>query len=162
MIRVALVRMDFLRYIMCILHFYFGNRNLYVCCDTQGIPITLRLSCGAPKESVIGLLLWNITLDAVIRLPMSTGAITIGFGIDTLIVAKDDTVDEVEGHSITVLCAVTECICGLGLDLVVEKTHAVMFTRRQRVAALTIVLEGNQFLLSLSLKYVLPSLTRGY
>lgn len=80
--------------------------------------------------SVLGPLLWNIAFDVVLRLSMPKATITIGFADDKLIMAKEGTIFEVEGHDITALCVALECIRGLGLELAVEKIQAVMFTRQ--------------------------------
>lgn len=85
---------------------------------------------------------------------MPRATITIGFADDKLIMAKEGTIFEVEGHDITALCVALECIRGLGLELAVEKIQAVMFTKRWGFVAPTVVLEGEQVPLSLSLKYL--------
>lgn len=101
-----------------------------MCHDAQEIPITLGLSCSISQGSILGPLLWNIAFNVVLQFPMPRGTITIKIADDKLVVAKRDTVDEVEGRANTAFRVVSECTRGLGLDLAVKKTQAVVIIKR--------------------------------
>ncbi|RXF70349.1 hypothetical protein EKK70_17640, partial [Desulfovibrio sp. DS-1] len=103
------------------------GRVLIVRDDLPGAPETAEITCGVPQGSVLGPLLWNVAYDAVLRLPMPRGTITVGYADDTLIVAEGDTAEAAQNRTNAALAAVSGHIAELGLRLAVEKTTAAVF-----------------------------------
>lgn len=92
--------------------------------STGGPHNTVGNLWGVPRF-VLGPLLWNVAFDVVFQLPMPKGTTAIGYADDTLIVAKDDSVDAMQEHANVALEAVVDNIQGLRLCLTMKKTQEV-------------------------------------
>lgn len=93
--------MRFPLYIRRMVRSYLVGRVLIIRDDLSTGLETAPLTCGILQESVLGPLLWNITYDVVLCLPLPRGTITIGYADDTMIVAEGDTVEEVQNRTKT-------------------------------------------------------------
>lgn len=153
-IATALERMRFPPYIRKIVGSYLSGRVLIVRDDGAGGPETVPVTCGVPQGSVLGPLLWNVAYDAVLRLPLPRGTITIGYADDTLIVAEGDTTEGAQNRTNAALVTVSKCIGDLGLRLAVQKTTAVVFTNRSWATFPRIRLGGETVALGHTLKYL--------
>ena len=153
-IAAALVRMGFPPYIRRIVGSYLSDRVLIVRDGQSDGPETAPVTCGVPQGSVLGPLLWNVAYDAVLRLPLPRGTITIGYADDTLIVAEGDSVEAAQNRTNAALATVSRGIGDLGLQLAVHKTAAVAFSDRVWITSPRIRLNGELVALQDSLKYL--------
>ena len=153
-ITAALVRMRFPPYIRRIVGSYLSGRVLIVRDGQSGVAETVPVTCGVPQGSVLGPLLWNVAYDAVLRLPLPRGTITIGYADDTLVVAEGDSVEAAQNRTNAALATVSRGIGDLGLRLAVQKTAAVAFSNRVWSTSPRIRLGGEPVVLGESLKYL--------
>jgi len=85
----------------------------------------MEITYDVPQGSALRPLLWNVTYDAVFRLPLPRGTITVYYADDTF--NEGNTVEAMQNRANAALATVTEHIRVLGLRLAVEKTKAVAF-----------------------------------
>ena len=80
----ALTFMEVPAYIRSIIASYFSDRNLLY--DTATGRKAYEVTGGVSQGSVLGLDLWNIMYDTLLRLPLPDGATTVGFADDVVLV----------------------------------------------------------------------------
>lgn len=114
------------------------------------IPIT----GGVPQGSVVGPLLWNLTFNEVLNLPMQEGSELFGFADDTLVVAIGKSIQELETRANEALSQVVDKISQIGLSLSVDKTEAVLFTNKYKYTRPRLFINGWQLTLGRQLTYL--------
>lgn len=97
----------------------------------------------------MGPLLWNAAYDRVLRIQLPQGTRLLGFADDTLVIASGRTSEETQ-EAVNVASEIR----GLGLELAVEKTHAVMFKRKYKDRVPRITLDGVEVYVGQSIKYL--------
>lgn len=104
-----------------------------------------------PQSSILELLLWNLAYDAMLKLPLSQGSVSIVYTDDTLIVTG---VNRAQERKNTTFDIVSEHIRDVGLFLAIVNTQAMMLTKRYGQATPLIILEGAAVPLGSSLSYL--------
>jgi len=129
----ALRRVGSQPYLLKLFSSYFSDRTAVIDCSASaGYRLTVDVRCGVPLGSVIGLLLWNIPYDRVLRVQLPRGMKLIGFADDTLVVACGNSSMEVEEMVNIALRTVAGEILSLELSLATDETEAIMFRRKYK------------------------------
>ena len=122
--------------------------------ETSAGTVSRKVTCGVPQGSVYGPPLWNVGFDPILRLKLPAGVQLICYADDTLVVCTGETVAEVESRVNQVLEALTSWIESAKMKLAVEKTEAVLFTRRRKYDLPVFRLGGVEVKIGHCLKYL--------
>ncbi|KAL4131252.1 hypothetical protein QTP88_008590 [Uroleucon formosanum] len=151
----ALPRWRIPQYLLNMFRSYFSGRTGTVHANcAEGGTLEIEISGGVPQGSVVGPLLWNATFDAVMRTELPSGAKLLGFADDTMLVTRAKSTQELEAVTNEVLSLVEQRITGLGLQIAVEKTEAVLFTYKYKYTQPAIKLCGGDVDLSTEMNYL--------
>ncbi|KAF2903973.1 hypothetical protein ILUMI_02208 [Ignelater luminosus] len=94
---------------------------------------------GIPHGSVLGVLLWNIFYDNILRLTMPKNAITTGYADDIAEIVRGRHEQELEDKAKHRL---NEWLKKNRPQLVAQKTEAVLLIARRRIIAMSIEIEN--------------------
>ncbi|KAL4123012.1 hypothetical protein QTP88_015245 [Uroleucon formosanum] len=151
----ALPRWRVPQYLLNMFRSYFSGRTGTVHANcAEGGTLEIEISGGVPQGSVVGPLLWNATFDAVMRTELPSGAKLLGFADDTMLVTRAKSTQELEAVTNEALSLVERRITGLGLQIAVEKTEAVLFTYKYKYTQPAIKLCGGDVQLSTEINYL--------
>ncbi|KAL4085204.1 hypothetical protein QTP88_027063 [Uroleucon formosanum] len=151
----ALPRWRVPQYLLNMFRSYFSGRTGTVHANcAEGGTLEIEISGGVPQGSVVGPLLWNATFDAVMRTELPSGAKLLGFADDTMLVTRAKSTQELEAVTNEALSLVEQRITGLGLQIAVEKTEAVLFTYKYKYTQPAIKLCGGDVELSTEMNYL--------
>ncbi|KAL4101252.1 hypothetical protein QTP88_021272 [Uroleucon formosanum] len=151
----ALPRWRVPQYLLNMFRSYFSGRTGTVHANcVEGGTLEIEISGGVPQGSVVGPLLWNATFDAVMRTELPSGAKLLGFADDTMLVTRAKSTQELEAVTNEALSLVEQRITGLGLQIAVEKTEAVLFTYKFKYTQPAIKLCGGDVQLSTEMNYL--------
>ncbi|KAL4083919.1 hypothetical protein QTP88_029235 [Uroleucon formosanum] len=151
----ALPRWRVPQYLLNMFRSYFSGRTGTVHANcAEGGTLEIEISGGVPQGSVVGPLLWNATFDAVMRTELPSGAKLLGFADDTMLVTRVKSTQELEAVTNEALSLVEQRITGLGLQIAVEKTEAVLFTYKYKYTQPAIKLCGGDVQLSTEMNYL--------
>ncbi|KAL4142128.1 hypothetical protein QTP88_004645 [Uroleucon formosanum] len=151
----ALPRWRVPQYLLNMFRSYFSGRTGTVHANcAEGGTLEIEISGGVPQGSVVGPLLWNATFDAVMRTELPSGAKLLGFADDTMLVTRAKSTQELEAVTNEALSLVEQRITGLGLQIAVEKTEAVLFTYKYKYTEPAIKLCGGDVELSTEMNYL--------
>ena len=114
-IKMALLKMEAPRYIREMITSYLTNRKLMYL-SGKGTEI-FEVTAGVTQGSVLGLLLWNIMYDEVLRLQLPPGVKIIGFADDIAIVTVAKHIHQVEESTNTAIAQVKNWLESASLDL---------------------------------------------
>ena len=116
--------------------------------------MTRAVTAGVPQGSVLGPTLWNVGFNGIFKLQLPPGVQLICYADDTLVVASADTIPKVECRVNWALQAITRWIESVGLELAVDKTEVVLFTRRRKFKSPVFRLGELEIGVSTSFKYL--------
>lgn len=85
---------------MTALGYFLDHAVIY---DTKDRPKSYNIKRGVPQEAVIGLLLWNIMYDAVLKLPMLEDRNTIESAHDVAIVMYLEEVTQMANYAVATI-----------------------------------------------------------
>lgn len=149
----ALRRKGLSRRLIATLRSYVSEREILVPVD-GGEAENLTVSAGVPQSSVLGLALWNILYDDMLRLNLPTGVDLIAYADDVAIIALSRSVPELKAIVRTTMNRVSTCMVVPGLKLAPHKTEAVMMIKRRYDDLPTIVVDGQAVLPTRGIKYL--------
>lgn len=114
------------------------------------------MSAGVPQASVLGLLLWNIAFDSVLRVEQEAGCRTVCYADDTLIVATAAGAFDAVMRANIMAARIVRRIKNLGLTIAAEKTEAVFFhgKRRKPRSMPVLCIDNTLITASSSIKYL--------
>lgn len=114
------------QYLVGIIRDYFRDRSLeYV--GRDGGRHTRSIRCGDPQESVLGSLLWDLTYDRMLCLPLPRGCHAICYVDDTLVVAAGDNWGDAAARAEIAVARMVGEITDMGPQVAVQKTEAMYF-----------------------------------
>jgi hypothetical protein len=141
-------------YLMALLEDYFDGRTLEYRHDASGVEEKRRVSSGVPQGSVLGPTLWNVMYDGLLRTEIPEGSSLVAFADDVAVVIEGKTALDLQYIGNEALQRVKDWLDRAGLELAVQKTKAVMFSRRRRPLLPRLLLEGFEVPLSKSMRYL--------
>ena len=139
-------------YLQKILRSYLDCR--WIEAETSAGTVTRAVTAGVPQGSVLGPTLWNVAFNGILKLLLPPGVQLICYADDTLVVACADTVAEVESRVNQALEALTKWIELAELELAVDKTEVMLFTKRRKFKPPVFKLAGKEISVSTSFKYL--------
>lgn len=115
---------------------------------------TVQLSSGVPQGSVLGPLLWGIMYDGLLTKETPDGVTLVGFADDVAIVGRAMSTQQLEESVNRTLQMVQDWMNTQKLRLALQKTEAVMLTRKRDYRKPIFTLEGQQIATKNSLRYL--------
>lgn len=113
-------------YLQAILTDYLRDRCMcYV--NRDGVIKYDPISCGVPQGSVLGPLLWDLTYDQVLRVPLPMDCRVICYADDTCILAGGHTLDDAIASAELGTSCIIRAVKKLGLNIATHKTEAIAF-----------------------------------
>jgi len=110
---------------------YFKDRSLTYM-DRAEVRQKRGVYCGVPQGSVLGLLLWDIGYDAVLRAGLLPGSNVVCYADDTLVLTRGDNWEEAVAASNVAVAGVVCSIRRMGLEVAPQKTEALFFYDESR------------------------------
>lgn len=120
-------------YLLNIFSSYFSKRSGSI--ESQclrGEKIEIGITGEVPQGSVMSSLLWNITYNSVWNENLPEGCALLGFADDTSVIVAAKTIADLKQRVNRPLEQITGKISDLGLQIVAEKTDAVLFISRYK------------------------------
>lgn len=128
LIDAALARRATPVYLREIVRSYFTERILVV---NKEVPAAQRpMTRRVPQGSVLGLTLWNVFYDDLLRVALPLGASLVGFADDVAVVAIARTTPLLEAVMNGALATVFRWLADNGLNLAENKSEAVVLSRK--------------------------------
>lgn len=131
---------------------YLSGRKIIF--DGEDWVIVDDMTGGAPQGSRIGPFLWNIVYDALLKKRMPTGVVVVGFADDAIIVAIADNIYALKLRIDESLWRVKRWLDSRGLDMAVQKTEAVLVTRRKKFEWPRLEIDGQEVAWMKSMTYL--------
>lgn len=135
---------------------YFKDRRIEYK-DGAGVIRQHQLSCGVPQGSLLGLLLWDLVYDAILRLEVPRGSSLIGYADDTLLIISGTTWTQATSAADIAIARIKLGIEALGLQIEPAKTEAVFIynkPRRHPPLPLSILIGVTRVPVGTSVKYL--------
>ncbi|CAH2019009.1 unnamed protein product [Acanthoscelides obtectus] len=136
----SLARKKVPSYILRLIVNYMSDR--WITYDTETWSMCEQMTCGAPQGSRIGPLLWNVMYDDFLRMELPEDTSIVGFADDAIMVSAAASV-EVLGikvnDSLSRAKRWMEC---RGLQMVLDKTEALLVTDRRSYQNPAIEIDG--------------------
>ncbi|CAH0713407.1 unnamed protein product, partial [Brenthis ino] len=120
-------------YLRRVLDEYLRDRQV-VWTGADGVVGRRRVDCGVPQGAVLGLVLWNLGYDWLLRCPLLPGLGVIAYADDTLVTARGRSYEEAVRLATVGTNLVVDRIGMLGLRVSVSKTEALLFHGPRRGA----------------------------
>lgn len=114
----------------------------------------VQLSSGVPQGSVLGPLLWGIMYDGLLSMEMPRGITLVGFADDIAVIGRGRTTEQLEQAMNEALMLVQNWLTESKLQLAVQKTEAVMQTRKRDYRKPTFMIGNHRITTNNSLKYL--------
>ena len=116
-------------YLLWMIDDYLSNRGVIY----EGDKMSLKefMTCGAPQESRIGPLVWNIMYDDFQRMDITAGTSIISFADDALVVCDNKGVEILELKINESLWRAKRWLDSRGLKMAPEQTEALLVTDKR-------------------------------
>jgi len=88
------------------------------------------VTCGVPRESVLGSLLWNVAYNRILNTEVKECCFIICYANDTLIIVENDSVELVVKKAERCASKVVENIQEIGLKVSPNKTKTIVLCGR--------------------------------
>lgn len=139
-------------YIQVIIHSYLTDRTLtYTTTEgTETVPVTK----GVPQGSVLGPLLWNLMFDGVLQTRLPTGAKTMCYADDTVILTTGKNMQQTRERANEAVERVTKWMEEAGLEVAHQKTVAMLIGRAKPQRGTEVVVGGHRVTWQDSMKYL--------
>lgn len=136
-------------YLQNIMESYFSDRTLM-----YGNGQKRRLSAGVPQGSVLGPAMWNAMYNGLLRMQLPRNTNIVGFADDVAVLITAKTKEGLKAQGDEALRRVHRWMQEHGLELAVEKTEAVFFTRRRKLTPPLLNIAGRDITYTRSLRYL--------
>lgn len=140
-------------YLCRIVDDYFSDRTLHFQIPGKAITTT-NLSSGVPQGSVLGPTLWNILYDELLNLWLPVGVKYLAFADDVAIIARAKDTWELERLLGMAAERTSQWLRTANLQLALQKSEAVVFSRKRQYNEMTVTIEGTQITAGPNLKYL--------
>lgn len=133
-----------------VIAFYLCNRTILL--ETQGSSESVRITSGVPQGSILGPTLWNLLYEEVLRMPEEITF--IGFVTDMAMVVTAKEEDLLMSTANASLQRVANCLKKKRLKLALEKTEAVLLTKRRMIQPISFKISSTTVQISDAIKYL--------
>lgn len=116
---------------------------------------------GVPQGSVLGQLLWNIMFDDLLRLDMPEGTEVMCYADDTVVTATGTALAVVRNRITQAAERIINWIESAGLEVALQKTEAVLFSRQRYKQKPTLKIKGQKIKWQDRMKYLGVILDKG-
>lgn len=148
----AAASMGLLAYIRRFIRSYLFDKSILV---PGGDQLNVqRMLCGVLQSSVLGMTLWNMFYDELLRLNLPDGASTIGFADDLTLLVVNHTAEGLEAATNQALAMINDWVTNKRMALAHQKTETVVLTRKWAFTQPVFRLGGHQFSLKRAIKYL--------
>lgn len=136
----ALAKRNVPQYLRHIVEDYLHQRRLLF--DGDGWTLDERVSRGAPQGSRLGPFFWKMVYDDLLGTPLPDGVKLIGFADDTIVVVEALAEHILEVRMAEGIAIVESWLASRGLEMAVQKTEAVLVTKRRSYRMPRLVIGG--------------------
>lgn len=155
----ALRRKNVPEYLRDIVEDYLHQRQILH--EGDGWFIRQAMTRGAPQGSRLGPFFWKVVYDDLLEVPLPGGVKIVGFADDSIIV-----VEALEEHVLEVkmqesIAIVERWLTSRGLEMAVNKTEAVLVTKRRTYRTPRLVIDGVRIDWKKQLTYLGVEVDRG-
>lgn len=126
---------------------YLSERRLLLGLQEDGDETPIVVTSGVPQGSVLGPLLWNIMYDGVLRLKLPEGVKIVGFADDITLIIEDADGGQLQTKANEAIRIIWEWISAKGLELVPEKSEAVVVCGQRKEPTVDLQLNGKPIML---------------
>lgn len=122
--------------------------------DSSNTEVWMQLSSGVPQWSVLGLTLWNILYDDLLRVRLPVGAIYLSFADDVAIIAQATDTIGLKNIMQTAAEKTRNWMQNIVLHLALHKTEMLVIKKKRYHNELEIEIDGNVIFAGQELKYL--------
>lgn len=146
----ALRRMRTPEYLVEMLKSWLSDRTLLTGAERTSRSVT----CGVPQGSVLGPALWNVAYSSLLRMEVPPGVQLIRFADDLAVVGTAVMGQLLEELVNPVLTKIDEWMTRHGLELALQKTEAVILSRRRAYVPPRLLIGGHPITLYGKIRYL--------
>lgn len=141
------------KYLRKIIGDYLHNRQITLE-KADGTVISRDVSCGVPQGSVLGPDLWNLLYDGLLKMRLPPDTELIAFADDVAVITTGEVPNQLEVRLGEALRDVITWMTEHGLELALQKTEAIVFTKKNKRNTMTVEYLQHSFASSRCVKYL--------